>query len=66
MNIQPLQDFGAGTVSIYDMNGREVYTKKASLQNTISLNVENLTTGLYILKISGADYNYSAKLIIKK
>ena len=66
VNIQPLLDLGTGTVSIYDMNGREVYTKKASLQNTVSLNVENLTTGLYILQISGADYNYSAKLVIKK
>ncbi len=66
INIQPLLDFGAGTVSIYDMNGREVYTEKTSLQNTVSLNVEGLTTGLYIIQINGVDYNHTAKLVIKK
>jgi len=66
VNIQPLLDFGTGTIVIYDMNGREVYNKNTSLQNTVSLNVENLTTGLYIIQINGADYNHTAKLVIKK
>ena len=48
------------------MNGREVYTEKTSLQNTVSLNVEGLTTGLYIIQINGVDYNHTAKLVIKK
>ena len=66
VNIQPLLDFGIGTIVIYDMNGREVYNKNTSLQNTVSLSVENLTTGLYIIQINGADYNHTAKLVIKK
>ena len=45
-------------------NGLSIFVARYEIDN--SLSVENLTTGLYILQISGADYNYSAKLVIKK
>tara|TARA_R110000787_G_scaffold43892_2_gene107514 strand:- start:97929 stop:100523 length:2595 start_codon:yes stop_codon:yes gene_type:complete len=64
INIKPLLDFGDAKISIYDMNGREVYTNEVSLQNTVSINAENLTTGLYIIQIKGVDYSHTAKLII--
>jgi hypothetical protein len=66
INIKSLIDFGDAKVSIYDMNGREVFTNEVSLQNTVNINAENLTTGLYILQINGVDYSHSAKLIINK
>ena len=46
------------------MNGREVYNNEVSLQNTVTINAENLTTGLYLMQINGADYSHTAKLII--
>jgi extracellular elastinolytic metalloproteinase len=64
INIKSLIDFGDAKVSIFDLNGREVFTNEVSLQNTVNINAENLTTGLYILQINGADYSHSAKLII--
>ena len=66
INIKSLIDFGDAKVSIFDLNGREVFTNEVSLQNTVNINAENLTTGLYILQINGADYSHSAKLIINK
>jgi len=64
INIQSLIDLGDATISIYDVNGREVYNNQVSLQNTVNVNAENLRTGLYIIQIKGADYTHTAKLII--
>jgi extracellular elastinolytic metalloproteinase len=66
INIKSLLDFGDAAISIFDMNGREVYNNEVSLQNTVSINAENLTTGLYLIQINGADYSHTAKLIINK
>lgn len=66
INIKSLIEVGDAKVSIYDMNGREVYNNEVSLQNTVTINAENLTTGLYIMQINGADYSHTAKLIINK
>jgi hypothetical protein len=64
INIRSLIDLGDATISIYDINGREVYNHQVSLQNTVNVNAENLSTGLYIIQIKGADYTHNAKLII--
>ena len=64
INIKSLIEVGDAKVSIYDMNGREVYNNEVSLQNTVTINAENLTTGLYLMQINGADYSHTAKLII--
>ncbi len=64
INIKSLIETGDAKVSIYDMNGREVYNTEVSLQNTVNINAENLTTGLYIMQIKGVDYSHIAKLII--
>ncbi|PHS62897.1 MAG: peptidase [Flavobacterium sp.] len=64
INIRSLIDLGDATISIFDINGREVYSKQVSLQDTVNVNAENLTTGIYIIQIKGADYTHTAKLII--
>ena len=64
INVRSLIDFGDATISIYDVNGREVYNNQVSLQNTVNVNAENLNTGIYIIQIKGADYTHTAKLII--
>lgn len=66
INIRSLIDTGDAKVSIYDMNGREVYNNEVSLQNTVTIHADNLTTGLYIMQINGVDYSHTAKLIINK
>ena len=64
INIKPLLDFGDANVSIYDINGRKVYNTNVNLQNTVSINAQNLSSGMYIMQIDGADYSQTAKLII--
>ncbi len=64
INIRSLIDFGDAAISIFDINGREVYSKQVSLQDTVNVNAENLTTGIYIIQIKGANYTHTAKLII--
>lgn len=64
INIKPLLDFGDANVSIYDINGRKVYNTNVNLQNTVSINAQNLSSGMYIMQIDGADYSHTAKLII--
>lgn len=64
INIRTLVALGDATISIFDINGREVFNQEVSLENTVNINAENLRTGLYIIQIKGADYNHSAKLII--
>ncbi|MFK5982292.1 MAG: T9SS-dependent M36 family metallopeptidase [Flavobacteriaceae bacterium] len=64
INIRSLINLGDATISIFDINGREVYNNQVSLQDTVNVNAENLRTGLYIIQIKGADYTHTAKLII--
>ena len=64
INIKSLINLGDAVISIFDINGREVYSKQVSLQNTVNVNAENLNTGIYIIQIKGADYTHTAKLII--
>ena len=64
INIKSLIDFGDANVSIYDINGRKVHNSDVNLQNTASINAQNLSAGMYIMQIEGADYSHTAKLII--
>ncbi len=64
INIRALIDLGEATISIFDINGREVYNQEVTLQDTVNVNAENLRTGVYIIKIEGTDYSHTAKLII--
>lgn len=51
------------TIEIYDMSGRLV-TQKHNCNYQNFLNIENLTNGLYIVKIIYENYSYQNKLII--
>lgn len=51
------------TIEIYDMSGRLV-TQKHNCNYQNFLNIENLTNGLYIVKIICENYSYQNKLII--
>jgi len=64
INIRSLKDFGEASISIFDINGRKVYNQEVNLYDTVNINAENLTTGLYLIQIQGLEYTHTAKLII--
>jgi len=64
INIQSLVDLGEVGVEIYDINGRKVFNQNVELNDIISINASNLTTGIYVMKINGRNYSHTFKLII--
>jgi hypothetical protein len=65
INIKTTINVGDVTVSIYDVNGRKVFTEDVSLQNLVTLNTKGLTTGVYVVQIIGNNINQTSKLIMK-
>jgi hypothetical protein len=64
ISISLIDEVKNATISIFDINGRQVYAKKSDLQGIVTFNTENLSTGIYILKINNNVISYSEKLII--
>jgi hypothetical protein len=64
INISFVTELKNATTSIYDINGRQVYFKKSDLKQTVNINTEHLSAGIYILKINNKEVNYSKKIII--
>lgn len=55
------------SVSIYAIDGKFIGKHKNPLSNTqFSINVENLSTGFYNLKIETANGNFSKKVIVRR
>jgi hypothetical protein len=65
INIKSIVDAGNVTVSIYDLNGRAVYSEAMELHNTVSISAEGISSGIYVIEINGANYNQTSKLIIE-
>ena len=65
IKIRTARDFGTSTITVYDVNGRQVFLKEVNLTGTIPLEMNNLQSGLYIMKIQGDNFAYSNKLIIE-
>lgn len=64
INISLTNEVKNATTAIYDINGRQVYVKKLDLKGIVTINTENLSTGIYVLKINNEVINYSQKIII--
>ena len=64
ISISLIDEVKNATISIFDINGRQVYAKKSDLQGIVTINTENLSAGIYILKINNNVISYSEKLII--
>ena len=63
-NININQYSGKVNIQVVDLNGREVYIVKNELFNTEkALDLQMLESGIYVLRISGEDLNYSQKII---
>jgi hypothetical protein len=63
-NIRINQYSGKVNIQVVDLNGREVFTSKNELFSTEkALDLQALQSGIYVLRISGNDLNYSQKII---
>ncbi len=65
INIVSRQNMGQSTVSIFDINGRIVFSEEVNMTGTINLQAGNLNAGVYIIQIEGENYTHNSKLIIK-
>lgn len=52
------------TLSVYDLNGRLVMSKELKQTNETDLDVSNLLTGIYVLKLTNSGESLMKKLII--
>ena len=63
-NININQYSGKVNIQVVDLNGREVFTTKNELFNSEkAVDLKMLESGIYVLRISGEDLNYSQKII---
>ena len=51
-------------IQIVDITGKFRFEKMFQHQNKISLEMENLTRGMYFIKIETTDFNWSEKLVV--
>ena len=52
-------------VTIFDINGRQVYSKNVvDFMSECSINVEDLAKGMYIVRLKGNDLDHTEKLLI--
>ncbi|MFC4634450.1 T9SS-dependent M36 family metallopeptidase [Dokdonia ponticola] len=65
ITVQVAGTFGEGNIRIYDINGRQVYTKSTTLEGRISVSATGLSKGVYIMSISSDTNSYTSKLIIQ-
>jgi hypothetical protein len=65
IKIKTTIDFGDSKVSVYDLNGRLIYSQEKTISETIDLNLSSLSSGLYTLKILSQDYSYNKKFFIE-
>jgi len=63
LTIKTIKNFGEVNLTLTDINGREILTKKVALFGKVDLDISNITTGIYILNIKGEQINTSEKII---
>lgn len=64
LNIKSRVDVGEATISIFDMNGRKVFTQNIELHQTATIKASGLTAGIYVMQIEGANRSQTTKVII--
>ena len=63
-NININQYSGKVSIDVVDLNGRIVYTAKNEFFNSEkAIDLKSVESGIYVLRISGDDLNYSQKII---
>ncbi len=65
INITSVVNLGDTNVSIFDMNGRQVFSQDIELGNQAIIDASELSAGIYVVKIDGGNYSHTTKLIIR-
>ena len=66
INININNYVGELQIKVFDLNGRQVYNHNVTnFNNTNAINLEALSTGIYVLKLQGENLNYSEKIILE-
>ena len=66
VNISVTSASGAANVSVFDINGRLIITKEISLDTTTSLDVSQVSTGVYLVQVTAQEgFVKTTKLIIE-
>ncbi|WP_452220183.1 T9SS-dependent M36 family metallopeptidase [Lacinutrix salivirga] len=63
VNIKTSKNFGEVVITLTDLNGRQVISTKANLIDEVSIDINQLQSGLYILSIEGDAINSNTKII---
>lgn len=66
LNISIANFTGNLTVEIFDINGRKVSSDEGDFINQRSINLSTYQAGVYIVKLTGENLNYSEKIVINK
>ncbi|MFS4482760.1 T9SS type A sorting domain-containing protein [Hyunsoonleella sp. 2307UL5-6] len=62
LSINGLTD-NVNQVSIYSLIGQEVISRKLTGQATLTLDVSDLTSGMYLVKLTGANGSFTKKIV---
>jgi len=63
--IKTSKSFGEVVMTLTDLNGRLVFSKKVNLFDVVELDINQLQSGLYILNIKGQNIDVNEKIIKK-
>ncbi|PWI28979.1 peptidase, partial [Flavobacteriaceae bacterium LYZ1037] len=61
--IKTAKNYGKVTMTLTDINGRQVLSKKVELFNQVELDINKLQSGIYILSINGQSFSANHKVI---
>jgi hypothetical protein len=61
--IKTVKNYGQVTLTLTDLNGRQVLSKKVELFNKVELDINKLQSGIYILNINGESFSANHKII---
>jgi Zn-dependent metalloprotease len=64
-SIKAARNLGEVSLTVFDINGRNLYTKNLNLAGTVNVDLDNLQSGLYIVRVAGEDFVQSAKIVIE-
>ena len=61
--IKTIKSYGEVSLTLTDVNGRIMVSRKANSSNEIKLNLRNLNSGIYVLNIKGQNFSVNEKII---
>ena len=61
--VKTAKNYGEVTMTLTDINGRQVLSKKVELFNEVELDINRLQSGIYILNINGQSFSANHKII---